>query len=138
MAGTDFHPRMVVGHQGTGDAHVLLVPQKPLGVVEAEGQTQDGAHGPQGDVALIPGDLHAQDFPALPLALADHSVVRDGGGVRTGPGAGQGESGHIQAPGQAGKVMVFLGIRAVVEEQLGGPQGIGHHDGHGQGGGAGG
>jgi len=138
MAPPDVHARMAGGHQGAGDAQVLRLAQQVVRVVQAEGQAQYGADGPQGDVALVPGDAHAQHFAALPLALAHRAEVGDGGGIRTRVGTGEREGRNLQALGQARQIVLFLCVGAVVQQKFGGPQGVGHHDAHGGGGAAGG
>ena len=83
---------VVVRHQRAGDAQVLLVAQQSVRVIQAERQAEQGADRRQRDVALVPGDAHADHFAALPFALADDAAVGNGGGVEPA-GAGQREAG---------------------------------------------
>ena len=74
----------------------------------------------------------------MPLAFADDSGIRHGAGVGTGQGASEGEAGDVFTAGQARQVMVTLRLGAVVQQQFGRAQGVGHHHGGGQVAGAGG
>jgi len=128
MAAADVHAGMIGRHQRAGDAQIFDLTQQMLGVLQAEGEAEDGADRAQRDVALVPGNAHADHFPALPLTLADDTEVGNGSGVRAGLRAGQGEGGNLQALGQAWQVMVLLCLGAVVQQQFGRPQRVGHHD----------
>lgn len=119
---------MVVRHQRAGDAEILAPAQQAVRVVQAKRQPQQRAHGRQRDVALVPGDAHAQHLLASPLPLADHAVVGNGGRVRAGPRAGEREGRYLLAARQARQVVALLRLGAVVQQQFGRPQRVGHHD----------
>ncbi|MNV24509.1 hypothetical protein D3C71_1155760 [compost metagenome] len=132
VAAAGVHAGMVVRHQRASDAQVFLAAQQAVGVVQAERQAQQRADRRQRDVALVPGDAHADHFAALPFALADNAAVGNGGGIRTRPRAGQRKGRHVFAARQARQVVVLLFIGAVMQQQLGGAQRVGHHDRHRQ------
>ncbi|MDT4819991.1 hypothetical protein FQZ97_531220 [compost metagenome] len=136
MAAAGVHAGVVVRHQRASDAQVFLAAQQPVGVVQAERQAQQRADRGQRDVALVPGDLHADHFAALPFALADDAAVRDRRGVGAGPGAGQREGRDFLAARQARQIVLLLFVGAVVQEQFGGAERVRHHDGYRQRGGA--
>jgi hypothetical protein len=106
--------------------------EQVLGIVESECEPEQRRHGPQRDVALVPGEAHAEHFLALPEALADHAEVGDRGGVRAGLGVGEREAGDLEAFGEAGQVVVLLLFGAEVQQQLGRPERIRHHHRHGE------
>ena len=93
---------VVVRHQRAGDAQVLLVAQQSVRVIQAERQAEQGADRRQRDVALVPGDAHADHFAALPFAPADDAAVGNGGGVEPA-GAGQREGRHFLARARRGR-----------------------------------
>ena len=132
MPAADLHARMIARYEGTGDSEVRLLAQEMLWVIEPKGQAKNRADRCQRDVALVPGDLHAQHFFALPLPFADHAHIWNGCGIRSCPGAGQCKCGNLQALGQSRQVMVLLGLGAIVHEQLCRTQRVGHHHRHRQ------
>ncbi len=132
VAAAGVHAGMVVRHQRAGDAQVFLAAQQAIGVVQAERQPQQRADRGQRDVALVPGDAHADHFAALPFALADDAAVGNGRGVGTGPRAGQRKGRHLVATRQARQVVVLLFVGAVVQQQFGRAQRVRHHHRHGQ------
>ncbi|CFP49426.1 Uncharacterised protein [Bordetella pertussis] len=121
MAPAGVDAGMIVRHQCAGDAEILAPAQQAVRVVQAKRQPQQRADGRQRDVALVPGDAHAQDFLALPLALADRAVVGNGGRVRAGPRAGEREGRYFLAARQARQVVALLRLGAVVQQQFGRP-----------------
>gem|GEM_PF-5617843 len=127
---------MVRRHQGAGDADVVHLAEQVLGVEQAEGEADHRGDRRQRDVALVPGDAHADDFLALPHAAANDALVGDRCGVRAGPGAGQREAGNVEALGEARQVMILLFLGAVVQQQLGRAEGVRHHHRHRRGGAA--
>src|SRR5690606_24939005 len=108
VTATGITARSIASDQGEGTGNVLFATQHTVRVIEAEGQTQQGAHRSQRDVALVPGDAHAQHFLTFPFAFANNTYVRNGGGIGTGPRAGQCESGNVTAICQTGQVVLFL------------------------------
>ena len=127
MAPSDVHARRVGRHERAGDAQVLLVTEEVIGVVEPEGEAEERRHRPERDVALVPGDAHAEHFFALPRAFANHGVVRDGRSVGARLRVSQRETGNLVALRKAREVIVFLRIGAVVEQQLRRPERVRHH-----------
>ncbi|MNU44350.1 hypothetical protein D3C71_331630 [compost metagenome] len=101
-----------------------------LGVAGLECQPQQGRHRRQGDVALVPREAETEGSAALMHAHADHAQVGNGGRVGTRIRTGQRKAGNLGAGGQAWQIMVFLFFGAVVQQQFGRPQRIGHHHGH--------
>ena len=127
VAPSDVHARRVGRHERAGDAQVLLAAEEVIGVIEPEGEAEERRHRPEGDVALVPGDAHAEHFFSLPGAFAQHAVVGNGRGIRPRLRIGQREAGNLQALGEARQVIVFLRVRPVVQEQLRRPQRVRHH-----------
>ena len=128
VAPADVHARRVGRHERAGDAQVLLVTEEVIGVVEPEGEAEERRHRPERDVALVPGDAHAEHFFALPRAFANHGVVRDGRSVGARLRVSQRETGNLHALGKARQVVILLRIGAVVEQQLRGPERVRYHD----------
>ena len=129
----DLDARMVARDHHAGDARLGLVSQQPVRIDSPERQADQGRDGGQGDVALLPADAETQGRLALPHLAADHAGVGDRGGIGPGIGIGQGKAGNLLPPRQSRQIMVLLGLGAIVEQQLGRPQGVGHHDRHGRG-----
>ncbi|MNF63096.1 hypothetical protein D3C84_447890 [compost metagenome] len=111
----------VGGDQGTGDAKLLFLTQQVIRVAQLEGQPQHSRDRGQGDVALVPGQAHAEHLFPFPFALADDAEVGNGAGIRTRFRAGQGEAGDLLADCQTGQVVVFLLVSAVVLQQFARP-----------------
>ena len=128
----------VGGHQRAGHAEIDVVAEQAVRIVHPDGEAEHRGHGRQGDVALVPGQAHAEHGLAVPLAVADDAAVRDGACVRAGVRAGQAEAGNLVAGGQPRQVVILLRLGAVVHEQFGRAERIGHrHDrAHGAAGGA--
>ena len=127
VALADLDTWSVGGDQCQADAQVDFFAEQVVRVVGLEGQAQQGGHRPQGDVALLPVQAQADDFFTLPLAFADDPCVGHGAGVGAGQGAGEGEAGDFFAPGQAWQVVVALRVGAIVQQQFGRAQRVGHH-----------
>jgi hypothetical protein len=128
-AAADLDAGGVARQQRQGDADVFLVADQAFRVVHAEGQADQRGHRRQRDVALVEGQLDADHARAVPLAHADDAVIGDRRGVGARPRTGQAEAGHFAAVGQARQVVVLLFLRAVVHQQLGRTQRVGHADG---------
>ncbi len=94
--------------EGERDADVVLAAEELVRVEELEGEAQEGRHRGEGDVALLPGEADAEDFPALVQALADDAEVRDRGRVGARLGVGEREARDLLAPGEARQVVVLL------------------------------
>ncbi|MCY1510491.1 hypothetical protein D9M68_448700 [compost metagenome] len=129
MTPADLHAGGVGGNQREADAEVFFVAQQVFRVVGLEGEAEQRGHRAEGDVALLPGQAQADDFLALPLAPADDAYIRHGAGVRPGQRTGQGEAGDVLAARQARQVTLALQVGAVVQQQFGRAQGVGHHHG---------
>jgi hypothetical protein len=127
MAPADVHAGGVGGHQGAGNAQIAFPAQQLVGIVKAESQTEQRGDRPERDVALVPGDAHAEHFLALPHAFAHHAGIRNRGGIRPGFRAGEREARHLQALRQARQVMLLLLVGAVVQQQLARPERVRHH-----------
>ncbi len=132
VATADADPLDVSGNEGAGDAELFLVTQQVLGVTQFEGETQDGGDRGKGDVALVPGEAHAEHLFTFPLALADDTEIGDGAGVRTRLRAGQGEAGDLFADRQAGQVVILLLVGTIVLQQFARAKRVGHADGGGE------
>ena len=72
-----FTPGVVGRDQRAGDADVLLAAEQMVGVVEPEREAEQRRDRPERDVALLPGDAHAEDLAAFPDALADDADSRE-------------------------------------------------------------
>ncbi|MCY1427878.1 hypothetical protein D9M71_437440 [compost metagenome] len=66
------------------------------------------------------------------MAFADDPGIGHGAGVGAGQRAGEGEAGDLVAAGQAWQVMIALFVGAVMQQQFGRAQGVGHHHGRGE------
>ncbi|MNH18258.1 hypothetical protein D3C79_779560 [compost metagenome] len=118
MTAADLDALDVGRDQGAGDAEIVFLTEQVVRVAQLEGQPQHGGNRCQGDVALVPGQAHAEHLFPFPFSLADDAEVRDGARIRTRFRAGQGEAGDLLADGEAGQVMVFLLLGAIVLQQL--------------------
>ena len=132
VATADVHAGSVGGDQRQADAEFFLIAQQVIRIVGLESYAEQGRHRAEGDVALLPVQPQAEHFFALPLAAADHAAVVHGAGVGAGIWAGEGKAGNVGAIGQARQVVVALLIGAVVHQQLGRTERVGHHHGAGQ------
>ncbi len=127
----DRESRRIPRYQGTGDAEIGPVAHEFVGVEQTKGQSDHGGDGCQGDVALRKVEFETDDFRALPAAPANDAGVGNGGGVRAGARAGEGEAGHLVAACQPRQVVILLSFRSIVQQQFRRPQGIRHRDGRG-------
>ena len=116
MPAADFHALGIAGNQRTGNPIVLGVTEQPVGVEHAEGETNHSRNRRQGNPALLEVETQAQHFLALELALADHTSVRQRGGVGTGAGASQAEAGNFATIRQPGQIVVLLFVGAVLDQ----------------------
>ncbi len=132
MATADLNAGRVGGDQCQADAELFFIAQQVVRVVGLEGHAEQRRHWAEGDVALLPVQAQAEHFLALPLAAADHAAVVHGARIAPGVGAGEGEAGDVGAVGQAWQVVVALLLGAVVHQQLGRAEGVGHHHGAGK------
>ncbi len=131
MAASDVDARRVGGNQRQRDAARDFRPQQMIGVVELERETQQGRHRRQRDIALFPGDAHAEHILVRAvIAVAHGAVIGDRTRIGAGERAGQRETRDLLAAGQAAQVFVLLFLRAVVQQQFGRSQRIGHHHRH--------
>ncbi|CCK01158.1 hypothetical protein BN129_1852 [Cronobacter sakazakii 701] len=132
MATADFHTRRVRRDQRTGNAEFLLAAQQAIRVREFKREAQYGGDRRERNVALVPGEAHAEHLLALPLAHADHAGIRDGTGVRARFRAGERKAGDFLATRQARQVVVLLRVGAVVLQQFAGAEGVRHANGDGE------
>ncbi len=131
MAAADVHARRAGRNQRERDAHILLGPDQPLRIVQAESKTQQRGDRPQRDVALLPREPDAEDAGLpLPLAPADYAVIRNAARVRPGLRAGERETRNVLTAREARQVMVLLRLRAVIEQQFGRAERIRNHHRH--------
>ena len=114
------HPLQIGGDEGAGDADVLGLSQKPVGVAQLEGKAQDGADRRQRDVALGPVEPDAEHLFALPLTLADDPFVHHRRGVGARFGTGQPEGRKLAPVGEAWQPVVFLFVGAELMQQFAG------------------
>ncbi len=129
VATSDLEARRRARNQRQTDADVLLVAEQALRVEQAERQSDHRRHRCQRDVTFLEGQLEPEHFLAVDDLLADHAEIRNRGGVRAGPGIGQAEARDFAAVGEARQVVVLLLFSAVMQQQFGRAEGIGH--GHG-------
>ncbi|MNE25829.1 hypothetical protein D3C80_1191710 [compost metagenome] len=125
----DLYPWGVGWDQRTGDAGGFVIAQQAAWVMQLEGQPQHGGNRCQSDIALVPGQAHAQHLFALPFAHAHGAYVRDGPGVGTCFWAGQCEARNFITARQAWQVVIFLFFSAVMLQQLAWAEGVWHADG---------
>ncbi len=133
MPPADRDARSIARNQRTGDAEVGAIAHERFRIEEAKGEPDHRGDGRQRDVALREIELDADDFRALPLALADDAGVGNGGRVGTGARAGEREARHFLAARQPRQEVILLRLGAVVQQQLGRAQGVRHRDGRGRG-----
>jgi hypothetical protein len=131
MPPPDADPRGVARNQGAGDAEVGPVSHEPLGIEQAEGQSNHRGDGRQGDVALREIELDADDLRTLPQAPANDARVGYGGGIGTCARPGEGETRHFLATREARQEMILLCLGSVVQQQFRRSQGIRHRNGRG-------
>ncbi len=134
MAAADVHARMTGRNQCQRDADVFLAAQQTARIMKLEGQTENRRYRTEGDVALLPCEPNAQDFPAFVHAIAHHSIVGYRAGVGTGVRAGKREARHFEALRQPWQVVVLLLFGTVMQKQFGGPERIRHHNRNARGG----
>ncbi len=65
------------------DAVFVLVADQVIRVIQLERQTEDGGHGCQRDIALVPVQTNADGLFAVPRTFADRAVVDQRGGIGT-------------------------------------------------------
>ena len=96
----DVDARMVGRNQRAGDAEVFLVAEQMVGVENAKGEAEKGRHGPQRDVALVPGEFEPERLPPLVLPSADDAGVGNRRGIGARVGIGQREAWNFRALGE--------------------------------------
>ncbi len=132
MALADFHARRAGGNERAGNAQRLGVAQQTIGIGKLKGESQHGRHRRQRNVALVPGQAHAEHLLALPLAHADHAGIGDCARVGARFRAGQREAGDLVAARQARQIVIFLLVGAVMLQQFAWAKGVRHADGNRQ------
>ena len=101
-----------------------------VGILEAEGEADQGRHRSEGDVALHPVQAQAEHFAAIDRALLDDALGLGRRRIRSRFGSGQGETRNFLAVGEAFQIAVLLRLGAVMHQQLAGPERVRHHHGH--------
>ena len=79
-------------NEGAGDAELFFLTQQVVRVTQLEGEAEYGGDGSQGNVALVPGQAHAEHLFPFPLAFADDAEVGNRARIRTRFRAGQGRN----------------------------------------------
>ncbi len=115
----DVDSRRVGVYERAGDADVFLLSEQVVRVVESESEPEQRRNGAQRDVTLLPGDAHAEHFAAFPHPLAHDAEIRNRRGVRARVRIRQAEAGNFEPLRETRQVVVFLLVRAVVEQELG-------------------
>ena len=128
MPAPAMHAGGVGGNQCTGHPEFGLAAEQSVRVVHLEGEPEHGRYRRERDIAFLPGEFHAQDLFAVPFALADDAPVGNRARVGARMGAGQAETGDFVAHRESRQVVVFLRFGAVVHQQFGRPQRVGHCD----------
>ena len=118
VAATDVDSLDVGRNEGAGDAELFFLTQQVVRVTQLEGEAEYGGDGSQGNVALVPGQAHAEHLFPFPLAFADDAEVGNRARIRTRFRAGQGETGDLLADSQTGQVVILLLVSTVVLQQL--------------------
>mmetsp|Transcript_22507 Transcript_22507/g.56456 ORF Transcript_22507/g.56456 Transcript_22507/m.56456 type:complete len:392 (+) Transcript_22507:752-1927(+) len=101
--------------------------QQHVGILELDGKSHDRGDWCERDVALVEG---RPDANLALLILANKALVDHGGGVTARRRPCQAKAGNIPPVRQARQVVLLLLRRAVLQQQLCGPQAVGHHDRH--------
>ncbi len=124
----DGDSRSVGRDQGQGDARRLVLAQQALGIVQLEGKPQQRGHRAQSDIALAPVEPDPQHVLfAFKGSAADHADILHRACVAARLGSGEGETGDLVSLGQPRKVMIFLRLGPVVQQQLRRTQRVGYH-----------
>src|SRR5918992_765788 len=128
MAAADVHAGMVGGDDGERNSDVLALAEQVIRIEQAEGETHQGRHGAQRDVALVPREPDAEGLPALVCAARHHADVAHVGRVRARGWPGQRKARDLLALCEPWQVVVLLLLGAILLDQLAGPQRIRDHD----------
>ena len=83
MSPANLHSRRVRRDEGGGDPVVCLVrvTEQAFGVIQPECEAEDGGHGRQRNISLVPAKADTDDLLAVELALAHITLVRYRGRV---------------------------------------------------------
>ncbi|CCK14575.1 hypothetical protein BN136_585 [Cronobacter universalis NCTC 9529] len=126
VAAADFNTWRVCRDQRAGNAELLLAAQQAIRVREFKREAQHRSDRRERNVALVPGEAHAEHLLALPFAHADHAGIRNGARIGARFRAGQREAGDFHATRQARQVVVLLRVGAVVLQQFARAEGVWH------------
>ena len=77
MAAADLDAGRVGGNQRQRNADIFLAAQQMIGIVQTECEAQQRRHGRQRDVALVPGELHAERALAFEFAAGRPRPCRE-------------------------------------------------------------
>ncbi len=132
MTTTDLDTWGIGGDQCQADAQVFFFAQQVVRVIGLKRQAEQGRDWTEGDVAFFPVQAQAENFLALPVALADHPGVRHRAGIGACQGAGQGKTRDIVATGQPRQVMITLCLGAVMQQQFCRTERVRDHDSGGE------
>ncbi len=124
VAPSGLHAFCVAGHERAGDPRLPALPQQVVGVLQLERQAEDRGDGRQRYVPLSPVETQVE---LVVLPPKDDALRRNGSGIRPGLGLGQGEGRNLFSSRQPRQVMVALRLRAVMDQQFGRAERVGHH-----------
>jgi hypothetical protein len=128
VAAADLDAGQAGRNQGGRDAVVLDFPDQMLGIVELEREAEHRCDRRERDVALVPVESNPDDLAALPSAFADDAVVDERRRVGADARRRQREARYLFAACEPRKPMLLLLVRAVVQQELGGPERVRHAD----------
>ena len=122
----------VRGKESARDSQILASSQQAIGIVEPKGETEDRGDRGERDVPLAPVKAHAEDLAPFVGSAADDSRALERRGVAARLGLGEGEARNLVSRSESRQIVTLLRVGPVPEEQLGGPERVGHHRGDGR------
>ena len=65
--------RYIGWNEGNTDSQILFITHQAVGIVQSEGQTNNGRDRCKRDIAFVEIQAHSKNFFALVFAFADHT-----------------------------------------------------------------
>ena len=128
MPPSDVYARMVGRNERERDADILAAPELVVRVEEMEREADNGGLGSKRNIALIEIQPDPEDFLAVVRAHGDSAHIAHGGGVRTGNGACQSETGDLLALRKRLQIALLLLVGAEMFDQFARAERVRHHD----------
>ena len=115
MPSANLYSRCVGRNECCRDSILVLVANKVLRIVQFESEPENRRYRGKGDVTLVPVEAYSSNGLAIPLALADDTIVDQRCGIRSGLWGGQCKTRYFCARGEAGQVALLLLVGAIVQ-----------------------